>query len=81
MAATIRINPPEHADSHPRYQPDCEFALEPSVTRLLENAEAVGWNIHQAAYAIMILSAAIVKKRDAADGNVMLEDQSVGLDH
>lgn len=55
--AKATINPPQHPVDDSRYQPECQFALEPSVTKLLQLAEEAGWDARQAAYAIMMLAA------------------------
>jgi hypothetical protein len=64
MAKANRINPPSHALGDPQYQTHCQFALEPSVTKLLEMATAAGWDAAQVAYAIMMLAATNLKSGD-----------------
>lgn len=60
-----KINPPNHCATHVSYQRDCQLALEPSLTRLLEMAEEAGWDARQASYAIVMLAAERLKKHDA----------------
>lgn len=55
--AKAKINPPQHPVGDSKYQAECQFALEPSVTKLLQLAEEAGWDAHQAAYAVMMLAA------------------------
>ncbi len=61
MAKTPKINPPEQEPSDAQYQAHCQFALEPSVTKLLKMAQDAGWEPRQAAYAVMVLAANSVK--------------------
>ncbi|MEI5679503.1 MULTISPECIES: hypothetical protein [unclassified Mesorhizobium] len=61
MAKANRINSPSHALGDPQYQTHCQFALEPSVIKLLEMATAAGWDAAQVSYAIMMLAATNLK--------------------
>ena len=61
--AKAKINPPENPVTHLNYQRDCQLALEPSLTKLLDMARDAGWDIHQATYAVMILAAANLKNQ------------------
>ncbi|WP_144862607.1 hypothetical protein [Mesorhizobium sp. J18] len=58
MARRVRINPPTNPIEHPDYLKECQFALEPSITKLIELASDAGWDRNQAAVAIMFLGAA-----------------------
>ncbi|WP_157018689.1 hypothetical protein [Mesorhizobium xinjiangense] len=62
MKKAAKINPPEQEPTDADYQAHCQFALEPSVTRLLKMAEDAGWEPRQAAYAIMVLAATSVRQ-------------------
>ncbi len=59
--AKAKINPPTRDVTELNYQRDCQLALEPSLTKLLEMAERAGWELHQATYAVMILAAEHLK--------------------
>lgn len=61
--AKAKINSPENAVTHLNYQRDCQLALEPSLTKLLDMANDAGWDLHQATYAVMILAAANLKNQ------------------
>lgn len=65
--AKATINPPAHSISDSRYQPECQFALEPSVAKLLQMAEQAGWDPRQAAYAVMMLAAQAVTGPEEGD--------------
>jgi hypothetical protein len=68
MTSKNRINPPDHPLTHPDYQRDCQFALEPSVTKLLELAVAAGWDRNHVIDAVLVLAAEQLKL-PAADGD------------
>jgi hypothetical protein len=68
--AKAKINPPGHSIEDSRYQPECQFALEPSVTKLLQLAEQAGWDPHQAAYAVMMLAAQAMTASPATELDV-----------
>lgn len=57
MINRSRINTPTKAVTDPNYIAECQFALEPSVYRLMELATEVGWDHRQAATAIAMLAA------------------------
>ena len=65
--AKAKINPPDHPVTHLNYQRDCQLALEPSLTKLLDMAKQAGWDLHQATYAVMILAAANLKNQASPD--------------
>ncbi|HET7411089.1 MAG TPA: hypothetical protein VFJ18_00390 [Pararhizobium sp.] len=50
------INEPTIGRTDSRYLAECIFALEPSVTRLIELALAAGWTRDEVANAITILA-------------------------
>jgi hypothetical protein len=52
-----RINAPARPLSDPGYCNECQFALEPSFTRLHEEAVKAGWEDRQVVYALMLLAA------------------------
>jgi len=55
--ARARINCPTKDPSDPGYQAECEFALEPSVSKLVDEAMASGWQLSRIARAIMLIAA------------------------
>ncbi|MCZ4072105.1 hypothetical protein [Agrobacterium sp. LMR679] len=58
MTAKTKINGPSRApDEGPRYQEECQFALEPSVSKLIELAVDAGWDREQVVYALLNLAA------------------------
>lgn len=58
MTKTIRINGPSGKfDKSLKYQEECQFALEPSVTRLIELATEAGWDRDQVVYAMLAVAA------------------------
>ena len=61
--AKAKINPPENSTTDLNYQRDCQLALEPSLTKLLDMARDSGWDLHQATYAVMILAAANLRNQ------------------
>jgi hypothetical protein len=61
--AKAKINRPENSVTHLNYQRDCQLALEPSLTKLLDMAKDAGWDLHQATYAVMILAAANLRNQ------------------
>lgn len=73
MASTNRINPPNHPVTHPGYQRDCQFALEPSVTKLLELAVAAGWDQNQAIDAVLVLAAERFKLPTVDEGELPVQ--------
>lgn len=70
MASTNRINPPNQSVSHPGYQRDCQFALEPSVTKLLDLAVAAGWDQEHVIDAVLVLVASRLKLPAVDGGDV-----------
>lgn len=72
--AKAKINPPGHPVDDSRYQPECQFALEPSVTKLLQMAEQAGWDPRQAAYAVMMLAAQAVTESGSAEADPGVAD-------
>ncbi|HWK68562.1 MAG TPA: hypothetical protein VNS34_26865 [Rhizobiaceae bacterium] len=72
--AKAKINPPGHPVDDSRYQPECQFALEPSVTKLLQMAEQAGWDPRQAAYAVMMLAAQAVTEPGLAGAQTGVAD-------
>jgi len=50
------INSPSLSIDTMDYQAECQFALEPSIQKLMEKAEHAGWNRQQAALAIVALA-------------------------
>jgi hypothetical protein len=59
MASGNRINPPTHTPSDPQYPHECRFALEPSISRLIEMAVEAGWDRNHVAWAIMMLASSV----------------------
>lgn len=58
MTKTIRINGPSGASNNSlRYQEECQFALEPSVSRLIELAAEAGWDRDQVVFALLSIAA------------------------
>ncbi|MND49420.1 hypothetical protein D3C81_1877850 [compost metagenome] len=58
MTKTIRINGPSGtSEKSLKYQEECQFALEPSVTRLIELATEAGWDRDQVVYAMLSIAA------------------------
>lgn len=56
------INPPSgYTDNDVRYQTECQFALEPSISGLMDKAEAAGWDRRQAAFAVIALASTLVE--------------------
>lgn len=51
-----RINPPTKDRSDSAYQAECEFALEPSVTTLIDEAVAAGWTLRHVVYAVILIA-------------------------
>lgn len=52
---------PQHPLNSVAYDADCQEALAPSIDRLLDEAEAAGWDRVKAASALMYLSAKRLK--------------------
>lgn len=65
--AKAKINPPDREVTHLNYQRDCQMALEPSLTKLLDMARDAGWDLHEATYAVMILAAANLRSQSVSD--------------
>ena len=64
MTTAIRINPPDdEAIGRLQYQRDCVFALEPSVTRLIELATEAGWEEQQVFIALLCIAAPHINDR------------------
>lgn len=64
MTTTIRINPPgDESIGSRQYQRSCIFALEPSVTRLIELATEAGWDEQQVVYALICIAAPHINDR------------------
>ena len=57
MTTKLRINTPSVASDHPEYLRQCEFALEPSIVKVVEMASRAGWRRDQVAMSIAILAA------------------------
>ncbi|UXT97968.1 hypothetical protein [Agrobacterium tumefaciens] len=69
MTKTIRINGPSGTSGKGlKYQEECQFALEPSVTRLIELAIEAGWSRDQVAYALLSLAAPHLLDRAVLEG-------------
>lgn len=73
--AKAKINPPNHPTTHVSYQRECQMALEPSLTTLLEMAEQAGWDASQASYAVMILAAERLKEHHTQAPDEVAEDR------
>lgn len=52
MASKPKINPPTLRTADPRYLHECEFALEPSIAKVVEVAKATGWSADHVALSI-----------------------------
>lgn len=53
MAARNRINPPARPEQDSKAQiHECKFALEPSLTHLVDAAREAGWKRHHIAIAL-----------------------------
>lgn len=76
--AKAKINPPENSLTDLNYQRDCQLALEPSLTKLLDLARDAGWDLHQATYAVMILAAANLKNQDSTQEASEEQDSTQG---
>jgi len=64
MKKIKRINGPIRSlNEGLRYQEECQFALEPSVTRLIELAIEAGWDHQQVVYALLNIAAPHVLDR------------------
>lgn len=61
-----QINSPSSLRSSLDYQEECKFALEPSISKLIEMAEAAGWD--RSHIVIAVLRATI----EMAEDNVIL---------
>lgn len=69
MTKTIRINGPSGTSNDSRRsQEECQFALEPSVTRLIELATEAGWNHEQVVYAMLAVAAPHILDRALLEG-------------
>lgn len=55
--ARARINYPTKYPADPGYQDECEFALEPSVSMLVDEAVASGWHLRHVVCAIILMAA------------------------
>lgn len=67
MASGNRINPPTHTPSDPQYTHECRFALEPSVSRLIEMAVEAGWHRNHVVWAIVMLASPAASDDGDAD--------------
>jgi len=64
MTTAVRINPPDDEPiGSPQYQRDCVFALEPSVTRLIQLAIDTGWDEQQVVIALLCIAAPHINDR------------------
>lgn len=69
MMKTVRINGPSGtSDKSLKYQEECQFALEPSVTRLIELAIDAGWSRDQVVYALLSIAAPHILDRAILEG-------------
>ena len=69
MTKTIRINGPSGtSDNSLKFQEECQFALEPSVTRLIELATEAGWGRDQVVYALLAIAAPHILDRALLEG-------------
>lgn len=69
MTKAIRINGPSRVfDNDLNYQKECKFALEPSVTTLIELATEAGWSRDQVVFALLSIAADVVDR-------ALLEDE------
>ncbi|HEV2503775.1 MAG TPA: hypothetical protein VGV39_11920 [Mesorhizobium sp.] len=57
MAKETQIRKPQYHTNQATYEADCRDALTGQVDRLLDEAEAAGWERTKAASALMYLSA------------------------
>ena len=55
--AKAKINRPTKEPSDPAYHVECEFALEPSFSKLVDEAVTSGWSARQVAYTLMVMAA------------------------
>lgn len=65
-----KINYPTKHPSDLGYQAECEFALEPSVSMLVDEAVASGWQLRDVACAIIFMAAQRLsnsKEKDVSD--------------
>ena len=76
--AKAKINPPENSVTDLNYQRDCQLALEPSLTKLLDMASDAGWDLHQATYAVMILAAANLRNQATPQESSEEQDSTQG---
>lgn len=65
MARTARINAPTNDVLDADYSAECRFAIEPSLTKMIELAVAAGWDRQQVALAAMFLAAEYAKSHEA----------------
>lgn len=57
MTSRVLINGPSRGlYEGQQYQKECQFALEPSINRLIEVASDAGWDLQQVVYALVILT-------------------------
>lgn len=61
MAKRSRIHAPTKSLGDIDYTSECRFAIEPSLTKMIELAEAAGWQRSQVAIAVMFLCAEIAR--------------------
>jgi hypothetical protein len=55
--AKAKIMGPTKDPSDHGYQSECQFVLEPFLSKLLDEAVAAGWPKREVAYALMVLGA------------------------
>jgi len=65
--AKAKINAPTKDPFDPGYHLECEFALDPSFSKLIEEAVASGWPPRQVAYALMLMAARKLSDRSESD--------------
>lgn len=68
--STVRakINHPSKDPSEPGYEDECEFALEPSVSMLVDEAVAAGWQLRYVVCAVILVAAQRFSEAEEKDG-------------
>lgn len=61
MVTRKRINAPTGDERDVHYIDYCKFALEPSVSKLVDLAEDAGWSRQRVLYSLMFLAAEMAK--------------------
>lgn len=57
------INSPSNLACTMDYQTECTFALEPSITGLLDKAELAGWDRQQAVIAVLTVASLMLDEK------------------